>query len=132
MTYDVRTFELLDEATGNSLHEGTVCLGFAADRPEKLKTEKNQTQTNVYFLDFADFTKPGTYRVFVPGIGTSYPFRIGEDVWTEAMKVSMKGFLTHRSGIELGPPVDRLPSSSSDAPGRRGSGLRARRHVLGG
>jgi endoglucanase len=79
-------------------------MGFPADRPEKLKSERNFVGTDVVYLDFHEFTQPGAYVAYVPGIGTSYPFTIGRDAWTEAFKISMMGFLHHRSGIELGPP----------------------------
>ncbi len=101
--YEAGTFYLLDE-NGDEAHRGEVKLALAADEPEHLKEEKNFTKTNVYRLDFPEFTTPGTYRVLVPGIGTSYPFEIGEGVWLRAFCTSMKGFLHHRSGIELGPP----------------------------
>ena len=65
---------------------------------------KNHTQADVYYLDFHDFRRRGDYRVYVPGIGTSYPFSIDEQVWRKAFAASMHGFLSHRSGIALGPP----------------------------
>ena len=103
-TYDAKRFEIIDEADSKTVHEGDIVLGFAADRKESIRGDKNHTMANVYYLDFHDLNRPGTYRVFVPGIGTSYPFRIADDVWDEAFKVSMHGFLSHRSGIALGAP----------------------------
>ena len=101
---DATGFLLLDEATGEPVHEGKLALGLAADRPEHLKEEKNYAQTDVYYADFSDFRRPGTYRVCVPGLGVSGPFRIARDAWTDAFQVSMKGILHQRSGIALGPP----------------------------
>lgn len=104
LSYDVDTFHLLAEETGERVYRGRVELAFAADRPETLKEKRNYNKTDVYHLDFSDFSEPGTYRVFVPGIGSSYTFRIGDDVWRNAFRVSMMGFLHQRSGIALGPP----------------------------
>ena len=120
-TYDTGTFELIDNRTGRTVYTGQVKLGFPASRPEQLKTEKNFVQADVYDLDFSDFRTPGEYRVFVPGVGCSYPLTIGEDVWTEAFRTSMHGFLSHRSGIALGPPFSdyRRPRNMHPADGFR-------------
>ncbi len=96
-------FQLLDPS-GNPVFTGAIQLGMPADQPEAFREAKNHSQTNVYHLDFSDFTAPGTYTVHVPGLGVSYPFEIGRRTWEKAFAVSMHGFLSHRSGIELGPP----------------------------
>jgi endoglucanase len=105
--YETDTFEILDAQSGTSVYTGKVSGEFAADRVESLRGNKNHTQTNVYYLDFHDFNKPGEYVVFVPGIGISNPFRIADDVWQDAFRTSMHGFLSHRSGIELGEPFTK-------------------------
>jgi hypothetical protein len=48
---------------------------------------------------------PGEYRVFVPGLGVSGPFRIAADVWDAPFKAALQGLLTQRHGIELRPPA---------------------------
>ncbi len=53
----------------------------------------------------ARFSTPGEYRVFVPGIGLSGPFRIAADVWEKPFKSAMQGILAQRQGIDLGPPA---------------------------
>jgi len=104
-SFDVDRFELLDAKTGRSVYQGVIELAIAADQPEMLRPEKNHNRTDVYHLDFSEFSTPGDYRVFVPSIGVSYPFPIAEDVWLKAFRTSMRGLLSHRSGIELGPPL---------------------------
>lgn len=103
-TFRFEEFELIDEATGESVFSGPVRLHFSADRIESIRGDKNHTQMNVYHLDFSDFRRPGRYRVLIPEIGSSLPFPIAENVWKQAFKTSMHGFLSHRSGIALGPP----------------------------
>ncbi len=105
LSCDATAFGLLDDATGEQVYEGRLTFGFGPDKPEHLDKEKNYSLTNVYDADFSDFKRPGTYRVRVPGLGVSAPFRIGDDVWADAFKVSMKGMLHQRSGIALGPPL---------------------------
>jgi endoglucanase len=105
LSYAADRFELVDADSGRTAYTGQVRLGIAADQAEMLQPEANHTGTDCYYLDFHDFRRPGTYRVFVPGAGVSYPFRIADDVWLAAFRTSMHGLLCHRSGIALGPPV---------------------------
>ncbi|QDT36649.1 glycoside hydrolase family 9 protein [Stratiformator vulcanicus] len=102
-SFDVDRFELLDES-GRVVFVGDVQLGIASETTEPFSARRNHTGADVFHLDFSDYMQPGTYRVHVPGVGVSYSFRIGSDSWEKAFKVSMHGFLSHRSGISLGPP----------------------------
>ncbi|MEM7699295.1 MAG: glycoside hydrolase family 9 protein, partial [Verrucomicrobiota bacterium] len=101
--FQVDTFALIDES-GEEVFAGEVIPGIDADTAEPFVNRKNHTQADVAWMDFSEFTEPGSFRVYIPGLGTSYPFVIGEQVWEDAFKVSLKGLLHHRSGIELGPP----------------------------
>ncbi|WP_231615394.1 glycoside hydrolase family 9 protein [Novipirellula artificiosorum] len=105
LAYDVQRFELIDAESGQSVYQGDVRLAVPAEQVERMRPEKNHNRTNVYHLDFSDFTTPGTYRVLFPNVGVSYPLRIADDVWLRAFETSMHGLLCHRSGIALGPPV---------------------------
>ena len=96
-------FSLVD-ASGKAVFKGQGQLAMAADGTEQLRVKKNYAGTAVYALDFSEFKTPGTYRVCVDGIGCSYPFEIGADVWEKAWKVSMNGLLVHRSGLALEKP----------------------------
>jgi len=97
-------FHLLDDATGKPVFDGNVKPLVAADAKEAFKAGRNYSKTDVLGMDFSAFAAPGRYRVYVEGIGCSYPFTIADDAWTQAFRLSMKGLLHHRSGIELGPP----------------------------
>jgi len=97
-------FHLLDDRTGESVYQGPVEPAQAADQTSRMRGGYNHNQTHVYRMNFADFDQPGRYRVYVEGIGCSYPFEIAADVWERAFRTSMMGLLHHRSGLELGPP----------------------------
>ena len=97
-------FVLVDDATSAVVHRGTIKTVWPAERPETMKREQNHSLTDVALLDFSDFSKPGSYRICVEGIGCSYPFTIGPDVWDEPFLTAMKGFYHQRSGVALGPP----------------------------
>jgi len=99
-------FSLVDEATQKPAFTGNVEKILDVDGKEEfwVKPPKNYSQTAVYRMDFSAFKAPGHYRMYVEGIGCSYPFEIGQAVWEKAFLVQMKGLYNQRSGIELGPP----------------------------
>lgn len=98
-------FHLIDETSDETVHSGPVVPAQAADETGTLRGDHNHQQTHVYRMDFAAFRAPGRYRVYVEGVGCSYPFDIADDVWERAWRVSMQGLLHQRSGIALGPPL---------------------------
>ncbi len=107
-TFDgIEKFELIDP-DGKAVFEGPVEMVLAVDGIEKVRPEKNLSQTAVYAMDFSKFDQPGTYRVHIPGLGVSYPVEISDTVWRDAFKKSMNGFLAQRSGIALGPPLTKF------------------------
>lgn len=118
-TPKVSRFELLDEK-GESVYQGEAVMAVAADQTEPFVLEKNHTQADVYHLDFSEFARSGEYRVHVAGVGVSEPFAISETAWSDAFRVSMHGFLSHRSGIELGPPVTDYVRPRCMVPGEDG------------
>ncbi len=100
------TFELLD-AAGKTVFTGKAELAKADGREEQISIHEklDYTRAAVHRLDFSAFSRPGEYRVFVPGLGVSGPFRIAADVWDVPFQAAMQGILTQRQGIELGPPA---------------------------
>ncbi|MBD3182568.1 hypothetical protein GF312_09770 [Candidatus Poribacteria bacterium] len=101
---EVVKFHVLDNSSHESVFDGTVKLSKAADDKTEDAYKRNYNGTDVYIMDFSDLDKPGTYRIYVENIGCSYSFRIQEDVWQDAFKVSAKGFYHQRSGIPLEQP----------------------------
>ncbi|MGF1634216.1 MAG: glycoside hydrolase family 9 protein [Phycisphaerae bacterium] len=97
-------FEVVDEATGEAVFTGRAELAKAADDSESHVHGRNYAQTPVYTLDFSSLNRPGAYRIYVENVGCSYPFRIAEDTWAEAFRLSMEGVLVHRSGVEMNVP----------------------------
>ena len=101
---DTVKFSVVDDKTGKIEYSNSSSDIWRADKVEKMQTDRNFNSTDVARLDFSSFTKPGKYRVVVDGIGSSYPFEIGADVWRRAFLIQMKGLYNQRSGMELGPP----------------------------
>lgn len=109
-----KTFQLVDDKSGKVAFSGEIKLLAAGNPARKMAPEKTAAPDNdlpapLYQLDFSAFNTPGKYRVVVPGLGTSFPFRIDEDVWVEATRISATGFYNQRSGIDLKAPYTRRP-----------------------
>ncbi len=93
----------VSNAQGERVMEGKVQLSKKVTEPEDAY-KINYNGTDVYKMDFSNLKTLGTYRVWVDGIGCSYPFEVSENAWRDAFRVSVRGFYHQRSGIELGPP----------------------------
>ncbi|MEB3358507.1 MAG: glycoside hydrolase family 9 protein [Synechococcales bacterium] len=100
---DGQTFWVIDEATQERVFTGVTEKTLAPGELEDPR-DRNYTRTEVHRMDFSALTRPGQYRVYVDGVGTSLPFEIGETVWQEAFTTSARGFYHQRSGIELTQP----------------------------
>lgn len=105
----MKRFRVVDDASGRVAFEGDITPRRPAVPGKQMPSERTDEPTDdlpmsVYQLDFSAFTEPGVYRIVVPGLGSSFPFRIDQNVWRDAAKVSAHGFLNQRSGMALGPP----------------------------
>jgi len=71
----------------------------------------NLIGSDVWNVDFSDFRKPGTFRLFVEGIGGSPEFVIREDAYFEPFKTSLRGYYYMRIGEDRMDmvPVPRRP-----------------------
>ncbi|MEM0980514.1 MAG: glycoside hydrolase family 9 protein, partial [Cyanobacteria bacterium P01_H01_bin.58] len=102
--YEVGTpFWLIDTATGAKVYEGQIELAKAKEEAED-RRGRNYNGTDVYWMDFSDFSEAGEYQVLVDDIGTSYTFEIGEKTWEDAFYTSVRGLYHQRSGIALEQP----------------------------
>ncbi len=63
------------------------------------------TGDRVQAADFTSLEKNGTYYLQVPGVGRSWDFTIGPDVYVRAFYLSMRAFYGQRCGtaVDLGP-----------------------------
>jgi hypothetical protein len=103
-----RSFRLIDRKTGKAAFTGEVTFRAPADRQETghmQDTPKgNYLAAEVWQCDFGAFSTPGSYVVAVDGVGCSFPFEIGPDVYREAFRVACRGLYHNRSGIALVKP----------------------------
>lgn len=54
------------------------------------------SSTKTRIADFSGLQQPGRYIIYIPGIGSSYPFQIGNEVHKEAAASVLKGFYYQR------------------------------------
>jgi hypothetical protein len=87
----VRSFQLIDTATGQ-----TAFTGFLTPRREVGFVKLPPPYQAVCAADFSAFTKPGTYRLLVPGLGASLPFRIREGVAMDFARAYALGLYQQR------------------------------------
>ncbi|MEI6154027.1 MAG: glycoside hydrolase family 9 protein, partial [Deltaproteobacteria bacterium] len=97
-------FYILDDKSGDAVFKGEVKISKKTTERDEDAYGNNFNGANIYMMDFSQLQKPGKYRVYVDGIGCSYPFDIADSVWANAFYVSARGLYHQRSGIEIGPP----------------------------
>ena len=105
--YEGNNFYLLNNSTNQKVFSGTVKF-----RKDKNNAETRQTDTpnqnylgaDVYECDFSDFSDNGEYILSVEGIGCSFPFKIGRDIYRLPFYTSVRGLYHNRSGIDLEQP----------------------------
>jgi hypothetical protein len=102
------SFHLIDQASGAAVFTGPVRFRAPADQAETGQmgdTPKgNYLDAEVWDCDFSAFSTPGRYVVAVDGIGCSFPFAIGADVYREAFRTVARALYHNRSGIALVEP----------------------------
>jgi endoglucanase len=110
--YTGSTFWLIDQPTGTVAFTGR--LAFRKDRRSDETQwdetpERNFLGADVYECDFSTFTRPGQYTLAVDGIGTSFPFTINCDAFTDPFRAVMSGIYQNRSGTVLAAPFTTQP-----------------------
>lgn len=72
---------------------------------------RNLTGSDVWNVDFSEFTKPGTYRLVVEGVGSSLDFEIADHAYFKPFKYSVMGYYYMRIGEKNtnNTPVPRQP-----------------------
>jgi len=104
-----RAFHLIEQPSGAVAFTGTLKFRFAKESPETLQVQDspphgNYLKADVSECDYTAFAKPGTYVLSVEGVGCSFPFKIGDDVYREAFRTAVRGLYHNRSGIALTKP----------------------------
>lgn len=94
-------FKLID-SSGNVVHEGSLNA-----RPDRGYVFTPTPYQKVFTADFSGFNTPGEYRLVVPGLGASYPFRIDEGVAALYARTYALGLYHQRCGADNILPITR-------------------------
>ena len=97
-------FQIVSEVDGSIAFTGKVAFRKAATNQESAAAEtpaQNFLGAPVYQCDFSPLNREGLYRLVVPRLGCSWPFRISADAYRQAFHEAMRGLFQQRSGIEL-------------------------------
>ncbi|HEX7859456.1 MAG TPA: glycoside hydrolase family 9 protein [Verrucomicrobiae bacterium] len=101
--YYLGTFGELDVPAGNGFKlldgsDNVVFQGNLTQRADRGYMFSPTPYQKVYVADFSSFNTPGVYRIQVPGLGTSYPFRIDEGVAALYARTYALGLYHQRCG----------------------------------
>lgn len=100
MPFDVEQFELLDHE-GERVHTGRIT-------PRAVNNELvGQVVFELDFTDFQPADDAGPFRLFVPGVGLSYPFDIGAAALNPGYANLMRGHYHQRCGMAVDPAHSR-------------------------
>jgi endoglucanase len=116
-----RAFRVRNVADGSIVLEGSLSAPAAdADSGDRVQT-----------ADLTALARPGTYTLEVPGVGRSFEFAIGPDVFARPLYLAMRSFYGQRCGaaVDLGPqfPGYRYPACHLDGAYHPSSGRKGPR-----
>src|SRR5437879_5759308 len=103
MAIPTNTFFLVNVQSGATVYQGNLTL-----RRDTGYTYPVVPYQHVYQADFSAFTTAGQYRLFVPGMGGSMPFRIDEGVAMAFARTYALGLFHQRSGFNVAMPFTRF------------------------
>lgn len=96
-------FQIIDAKTNREVFAGRL-----TERREIGWRLPDDPYKHVVEADFSAYTTPGEYRVRVPGLGASLPFRIAEDVAAALARTYALGLYHQRCGAENSLPFTRF------------------------
>ena len=88
---EVKTFTAVEERTGLVAFTGKVQFEVRA-------RYEPWSQSDVYSLDLSGLTADGTYRLHVPSVGRSSPFRVSRGIYDDVAYTLFRGLTQQRDG----------------------------------
>jgi hypothetical protein len=126
--YVGRKFWVIDAKSGQKVLEGKLALRAKASQVETGQINDtpggNFQGADVYECDFSALRTTGRYRLAVEGVGCSFPFAVGADVYRGLFQSVTRALYSNRSGIALTAPyttfVRPAPHNPLVTPGFKG------------
>ncbi|MBW7454075.1 glycoside hydrolase family 9 protein, partial [Paenibacillus sepulcri] len=89
---DTPAFQVIDESTGAAVYTGSVHFDEAG-------ADEKWGKSDLYSLDFSSFNAEGQYHLYIPGVGSSYSFKIGSSIYKDAIGYTLtRGITMQRDG----------------------------------
>ena len=106
--YNGNNFYLINTQTGEKQFTGKMAFrknktNIETQQPNDTPN-KNFLGADVYECNFSGFNTPGEYILAVDGIGSSFAFKIQNDIYRLPFYTSVRGLYHNRSGIDLEKP----------------------------
>ncbi|NQX60014.1 InlB B-repeat-containing protein [Paenibacillus qinlingensis] len=84
-----KKFHVVDKTTGKTVYTGSV----TAPYPFVLE---RWSKSYIYTLDFSALQAEGNYELYIPGVGTSYPFKISSRIYKDNIAYTVTRALFHQ------------------------------------
>lgn len=121
--YTKLKFYLVDEGTQKTSFTGNIKLRKSLEYggPDTFIDSTGQYNNfcgaDVYECDFSLFKTPGIYKLVVENIGSSYPFRIENDIYRDVFYTTCRGLYHQRSGPAQTMPYTEWQKGIDHVPG---------------
>ncbi len=92
LTTRSETFSVVDASSGRVVFRG---------QPDLRASHDPASGDTVFDLDFSAVAAPGRYYLVVSGVGRSFEFSIGNDVYNSALRMVLRGFYLQRCGCDV-------------------------------
>jgi len=102
--YNGNVFTVINVVSGQEVFSGQMQYRAAADNRDTQQNGEtpngNFAAAEVYQCDFSTLTTPGSYKIVVNGIGSSFPFDINADIYREVFYYTARGVHYQRAGFD--------------------------------
>ncbi|RPI18758.1 MAG: hypothetical protein EHM61_28675, partial [Acidobacteria bacterium] len=121
-------FEILEAPSRQPVYAGSMSLRYRKTQRETGQSTDtpggNFTNADVWECDFSAFRKPGEYVLTVQGIGCSFPFEIGSQVYREAFYLTARALYHQRASLPLEDRYTDWPRPADHSPTANGTSIR--------
>ena len=93
-----KPFYIVDSKSGTTVFTGTIKERNAGDSHSAEGVTYQLTGEKVFELDFSNFNTEGTYQIYIPDVGYSHVFEIGNNALGRAFYTHSRALFHHRSG----------------------------------
>lgn len=118
--FALKNFYLLNLQTNQVVFTGKLTFRKSKTNPETGQTTEtpsaNFSAAEVYECNFSAFKEPGDYKIVMDGIGSSFPFRIANDIYRDVFYTTIRGLYHNRSGIGLKKPYTEFERAAPHNP----------------